>query len=274
MRTPISYYGGKQSLMHYLLPLIPPHQVYTETFFGGGSLFWAKNPSGIETINDRLDICINFYKVLKTNYKKLKPLIDQSLISRTMHNEAKDICKGKIQCSDPIKRAWAFWYATNFSFANKIGGGYRYSNDAHTSVCLTLHLKKQEFTDLLVSRLEHVYIENADAVKVLKSRNTKDAFHYIDPPYMNADQGHYKGYTTDDFELLLEWCAIECKGSFLLSNYPSDILSQYVEKYGWQMQTLNHSSKHGLKQLHRKKMETIVFNYTPPAYMQAKLFEP
>ena len=41
-RTPISYYGGKQTMLPHILPLIPEHAIYTEAFFGGGAVFWAK----------------------------------------------------------------------------------------------------------------------------------------------------------------------------------------------------------------------------------------
>ena len=42
MKTPITYYGGKQTLLKYLLPLIPQHKLYCEPFFGGGAVFFAK----------------------------------------------------------------------------------------------------------------------------------------------------------------------------------------------------------------------------------------
>lgn len=271
MRTPISYYGGKQALLHDLLPMVPPHDVYTETFFGGGSLFFAKIPAGSETINDRLDIVINFYRVLKTRFLELNPLIQSSLISRTMHKEALQIVKGATP-ADPVKKAWAFWYVCNFSFSNKIGGGYKYSNDMNTSVPKTMALKKKEFTELLVARIEGCYIENDDAIKILRSRNTANAFHYLDPPYINADQGHYKGYTESDLETLLKWCATECKGKFLLSNYPCDVLQNFAEEQNWNIAQLDHSSKHGAHVKHRKKDETIVWNYTAPKHIQLSIY--
>ncbi len=88
VKTPIVYYGGKTAIMSHLLEMVPVHEVYTETFFGGGALFWAKNPVKNETINDRLDIVINFYRVLRTNFNKLKKLVDATLIGRSIHNEA------------------------------------------------------------------------------------------------------------------------------------------------------------------------------------------
>lgn len=271
MKTPISYYGGKQAILHEILPMIPKHTVYTECFFGGGAVFWAKQPSANETINDKLDMVINFYRVLKTRYSDLKKWIDSSLISRTLHQEAKSIVKGKIEC-DEVKKAWAFWYVCNFSFANKIGGGYKYSNDMHTCVPETLACKKKEFTEFLANRIEHAYIENNDALLILNSRNSNTAFHYLDPPYMNADQGHYKGYSTEDFTRLIDWCANECKGAFLLSNYPSEIMDQYILQNGWHTQKVNHSSKHGAHVKHKKKMETLVWNYITPKQQQLKIF--
>ncbi len=35
MRTPITYYGGKQTMLKHILPLIPEHSLYTEAFVGG-----------------------------------------------------------------------------------------------------------------------------------------------------------------------------------------------------------------------------------------------
>ena len=64
-RTPISYYGGKQIMLKYILPLIPEHQIYTEAFFGGGAVFWAKEPSQTEIINDFNANVYNFYQILK-----------------------------------------------------------------------------------------------------------------------------------------------------------------------------------------------------------------
>lgn len=39
MKTPISYYGGKQKLISKILPLLPEHTLYTEPFIGGGAVY-------------------------------------------------------------------------------------------------------------------------------------------------------------------------------------------------------------------------------------------
>lgn len=64
-KTCIKYWGGKQQLVPKLLELIPQHYTYCEPFFGGGALFFAKNLSQNEVINDLNDNMINFYRILK-----------------------------------------------------------------------------------------------------------------------------------------------------------------------------------------------------------------
>ncbi len=42
MKTPITYYGGKQKLVSKILPLIPEHKLYAEPFVGGAAVFFGK----------------------------------------------------------------------------------------------------------------------------------------------------------------------------------------------------------------------------------------
>ena len=42
MRTPFTYYGGKQSMLKYILSLIPQHHLYVESFAGGAAVFGRK----------------------------------------------------------------------------------------------------------------------------------------------------------------------------------------------------------------------------------------
>jgi DNA adenine methylase len=111
----------------------------------------------------------------------------------------------------------------------------------------------------LVSRIEHVQIENRDAIQVLQSRNARGFFHYIDPPYPNADQGHYKGYTFEDLDKLLAWCE-KCKGKFLLSNYNSKMLTEYIKRNGWNKEEFTFNNK-GMRKNDLSRTEVLVWNY-------------
>ena len=43
MRAPVTYPGGKNTMLKYLLPLEPKHKVYAELFAGGASYFSPSN---------------------------------------------------------------------------------------------------------------------------------------------------------------------------------------------------------------------------------------
>lgn len=66
MKTPISYYGGKQTLLKHILPLIPKHKLYTEAFCGGAAVLFAKRPADGEVINDISMDITNFIGWLKS----------------------------------------------------------------------------------------------------------------------------------------------------------------------------------------------------------------
>ena len=99
--------------------------------------------------------------------------------------------------------------------------------------CMVKRLKnkKANFTEHLAIRLQNVQIENTDALRIIRSRDHVDAFHYCDPPYFNSDCGHYDGYSKEDFEALLKTLQA-FEGKFLMRSYPSDILSDYSKQNG------------------------------------------
>jgi len=88
LKTPITYYGGKLNLLSEILPRIPEHRIYTEAFFGGGTVYFAKPPVQAETINDTNSLAIAFYEVLKTDFNTLKAKIEATLFSRATYSVA------------------------------------------------------------------------------------------------------------------------------------------------------------------------------------------
>jgi DNA adenine methylase len=255
MKTPITYYGGKQSLLKHLLPLIPPHKLYCEPFFGGGALFFAKPSSETEVINDLNGEVVNFFKVVKTKFAELQKEVQGTLHSRELFKRAKAIYDFPDMFTD-VKRAWAFWVLTNQGFAGMIGSwGFGKDNSKEKS----LINKRADFMKSYAERLESVQIEHNNALKVIDRCDDKEAFIYCDPPYINSDQGHYAGYGESEYKLLLDKLA-KLKGKFLLSSYPSTLLNTYIKKYKWRVQKVSKAvavTKHTNKQ----KVEMMVFNY-------------
>lgn len=259
-KTPITYYGGKLNLLKEILPLIPEHRIYTEAFFGGGAVFFAKEKAESETINDCHNMVVNFYEVVKIDFDWLKARVESTLFSRASYTVAYTIYRmphlfSKAQC------AWAFYVATNMGFSCQIGSwGY----DKYGKRVKAFRNKKLIFNKEIFERLENAQIENNDALKVIKSRDTDDAFHYVDPPYINSNQGHYGGYTESNYIKLLDTLS-RVKGKFLLSSYPSDVLTTYTEKFGWHTKTFDKpiSAQKAVKGISRsRKIEVLTANYS------------
>jgi DNA adenine methylase len=203
MKTPVSYYGGKQTLAPIILGLIPEHRLYCEPFLGGAAVFFAKKPSKVEVINDTNCELINFYEVLKHDFTSLRT-----------------------------------------------GGTSK-----------NLDNKRAAFTVDYAVRMQRAQIECCDALRIIQSRDVKDAFFYIDPPYVGADQGHYDGYTQEDFDALLKLLE-SLQGKFLLSSFRNETLRDCIKRKGWHSLEFSMASSmtHCGKQP-RKKIEVLTANY-------------
>lgn len=259
MKTPITYYGGKQSLLDNILPLIPKHTIYTEPFFGGGAVFFAKEPSTQEIINDKNNMVINFYKTAKNNFSDLKNTVEQTLFSRTAYTVAHTIWKMP-HLFTQLQQAWAFYVGTNMGFAGKIGSWGFDKYGKRTKAFLN---KKFGFTDTLQKRLSTAVIENTDALKVIETYDTAETFHYLDPPYIDSVQGHYSGYDELEYEQLLDSIS-NIKGKFLLSSYPNSILLRYLHLHGWNYIEIDkplNARKGEIGEKRKRKTELLVANY-------------
>jgi DNA adenine methylase len=259
LKTPITYYGGKQMMVKHILPILPEHSLYCEPFAGGAAIFFAKYPSEVEVINDTNRELINFYRTVQSDFSSLEKEIAITLHSRDLHRKASVIYNNSDMFSD-LKRAWALWVLSTQGFSGQLDSSWGYDR-SKSGTPKRVDTKKKAFTIDLAIRLQNVQIECADALYIIRSRDGDNAFFYVDPPYFNADMGHYDGYSKDDFEgLLLLLSTI--KGKFLLSSYPSDILKEYTDQFGWYTKsvegTVSVAAKSGNP---KKKVEVLTANY-------------
>jgi DNA adenine methylase len=257
LKTPISYYGGKQMMLRHLLPLIPEHNVYTEAFAGGAALYFAKDPAEVEVINDINGNLVNFYRVLKTEFIPLKKRIDGTLHSREEHEYAQ-IVYDFPRFFNQIERAWALWVMSKQSFASKLNGPWGYDKKTN-SVPKKIQFAKDAFTIEFSKRLEQTQIESTDALRIIRSRDTPETFHFVDPPYINSDCGHYAGYNLADFQNLLE-LLISVQGKFMLTMFPHPYLDEMINQYCWKVKEVERTIS-ASKTSRRKQKELIVMNY-------------
>lgn len=263
MKTPITYYGGKQRLSDTIISMLPSHKLYCEPFFGGGAVFFRKPKSGIEVINDHNAMLINFYLAAQNSFPELQQRIRCTLHSESMYYYAKDIVNSRCEASD-IEKAWAVWTITNSSFAGSMHGGWKWCNGSSGShSAIMLRNKRIEFSEKLSSRLADVQISCREELRVISERDSARTFFYLDPPYPGCYQGPYHGYTHADlYNLLIVLSTL--KGKFILSNYWCQTLRFFILKNNWHFKSIeldmkvNHLGK-GKKV--SKRTEILVYNY-------------
>lgn len=256
LRTPLTYYGGKQQLLKEILLHVPKHELYCEPFCGGAAVFFGKEPSKVEVINDTNREVINFYKVVQNDFVSLEKEVRISLCSRLLHDDAYVIFTHPHMFSE-IKRAWAVWVLANQSVNAIITNSWGYERKSGKTT-LRISNKREAFTEDLAIRIQNVQIECADANYIIRSRDFADAFFYVDPPYVGTCMGHYDGYSEDDYRKLLTTLS-GIEGKFLLSSFPTDILKEFTVKNGWYTKEIE--MRCSASKIGKRKIEVLTANY-------------
>lgn len=254
-------------MLPYIIPMIPDHRVYVEPFAGGAALFWGKKPSKIEVLGDINGEVSNFYRVMKLDFHALCQEIESTLHCEFTFNKAKSIYKNPSEYSD-LERAWAFWVCANMSFGGEVGGSFQwvrhFSDNWHPAVFISNRRKEFQYYE---SRLDQVTIRTIKAEELIPKIDGIDVFYYLDPPYINARQGHYSGYSEDDYISLLN--SIEgIKGHFILSSYPNEILTEYALRNGWKQKEID--MYRGVQ--NGRKTEVLAWNYNIKTARNLTLF--
>lgn len=257
MKTPITYYGGKQTMLKYILPLIPPHKLYTEAFCGGAAVLFAKPPVKAEIVNDIDMELTNFYWCAKVYYPDLKREIDRTLHSRDLHAHAAHINQHP-QFFEPVERAWAVWALSKMSFASMLDGTFGY--DFGGMMPKKLRNAKDDFTEHLCRRLENVTMESRNALEVIDCYDAPDAFHFVDPPYVNSDCGAYEGVFHEQNLVELLRFLERVKGRFMLTMFPLKMIEDCANRNGWYIHRIDRMIT-ASKVNRRRQEEWMVCNY-------------
>lgn len=238
--------------------------MYVEPYFGGGAVFFAKTPSKVEVVNDHDERLIKFYRQVVDNFDELQRRIQNTLHSEAEWLRARRIFygNGEHKSADvpDIDIAWSFWVLCNMSYSASPNCGWKWDNKASTP--RMLNAKRKDFTEALRERLSTVQICCRDAIAVIEQRDAEDTFFYLDPPYVGCQQQHYKGFTAEDFDILLTTLSM-LKGKFILSHFWNDQLREAVDRYGWKVKSIDSmmTVANNCRTTLRRKQELLVYNY-------------
>lgn len=213
-KSPIAWVGGKSKLADAIIERIPPHVCYVEPFAGAGWVFFKKDRSKSEALNDINKDLVTFYRVLKNHPKALA---DEMRWLITARAEFDRLQRTDTETLTDIQRAARFYYIVKTSFGSKF-------DKATFGVSKTGKPRFNPNADALLAdfepiaqRLSRCIIENLGYAECIDRYDRETTFFYIDPPYWDCEDYYGKGlFSKDDFTALAEQLA-SIKGKFIMS---------------------------------------------------------
>ena len=210
MIGPLAYIGGKNRLAARIISLLPEHTTYVEPFAGGAQVFFHKEPSKVEVLNDLDFEIVNFFRVCQHHYEELIRYLNYCLISRKWY--------GLLAASNPesltdIQRAGRFFYLQKNSF-----GGLIVKQHYHYGVVQRPNYNLKRIPEIIRAahkRLQGVQIESLPYEQILKRYDRPTTLFYMDPPYWER-RLYRHNFTERDF-IALERRLHEIKGRFMVS---------------------------------------------------------
>lgn len=233
LRTPLTYYGGKQQLAPRIVALFPRHRVYFEPFCGGAAVLFAKARAERETLNDLDRQVVRFWRALRDRPDELARAVALTPYSRSEWEE----CRATPGADDDVEAARRFLCWIDQSFSRE-GTGW-----SPPSVLFDRRGRWQsgvwqnlpEKLAAAATRLSGVALECGDALELIPRYDQPDALIYCDPPYAGPGRAAPdKGYRFDAAEQDLWPRLVEVlrgvrHASVVLSGYPCPEL----EALGW-----------------------------------------
>ena len=258
------YIGGKHLMSKVIVKLMPPHRIYVEPFAGAAKVFFAKEPSEIEVLNDADKKIANVYYCVAFHFQDFWERVKWLLHSREIFR----VLKKKMNESPPsklgdIEHAVATYYCLVSSFSGT-GGSLAYG--IHVSLGGRMITKKILILRKIRKRLKNVIIECKDFEEVIKTWDTETTLFYCDPPYYGAEYYYAIPFTNQDHERLLKQLK-QTKGKWILSGYHNDLYDEVLKGYPY-IEKQNTKSSYAITRYRKNKTrpiatEVLWFNYEP-----------
>lgn len=250
LKPPISRMGGKSKLRKIIIEMIPEHSCYIELFFGAGWVYFGKDPSKVEVINDIDRELINLFKMIKYHAPEIERQLEYEFSGRDVFEEYKHCT---LEYLTEIHRAVRFLYLISQSFAGK-GKDFGYGTTSRPKPQI---FYKNILVDLK-ERLRNTYVENLSFEKIIDKYDREHSFFFCDPPYFET-----AGYGTEFGEkehLLLRDKLNEVKGKFLLTINDHEKVREWYKDFNIKEVEVNYSVSRS-KEARGKYKELIITNY-------------
>jgi DNA adenine methylase len=256
--------GTKAKLLPKLLPMFPKHNTYFEPFFGGGSVFFAKERAQYSYLNDLDDEVVNVHEIWRDRRDELLEAIETTPIHVSLFKKWK-----KQEETDPLWKAVRYLYLCNFSYMGtmdilsfgkfsskevlekRILKYFDFITDVQWNCCDF----EKFFTDFQIRRDK----------QGRKEHELSQCFAYLDPPYLGTENNYISGFTEADCVRLFD-CVMKWGGKFCYSEFNNPFILQQAKERGLHVWELGER-----KNLGNRRVEIIVTNYVPEIMQNKEL---
>ena len=206
----IPWLGGKRRLAKTLIPMFPEHVCYVEPFAGAAALFFLKEPSKAEVLNDVNGDLVNLYRVVKCHLEEFLRQFKWALTSRQIFKWQQET---RPETLTDIQRAARFFYLQKLAFGGRVAGqSYGVSTSGPARINL---MRIEEDLSAAHLRLSTAQIEHLHWADCIERYDRPHSFFYVDPPYWQTE-GYGVSFPWAEYERLASLYP-KLKGQMLIS---------------------------------------------------------
>lgn len=229
----LNYPGAKWSMTDWIISHMPEHRTYLEPFFGSGAVFFRKQSSPLETINDIDGDVVNLFRVVRNNPEELARLVQWTPYSREEYYGSYE------SAGSDIERARQFlvrcWQAIGAKTSDRTGWRSNIQYDKAPN-----KVWPKQWQDVpgeimeVANRLKDVQIENQPALQILERYRYQDVLVYADPPYVleTRSKRMYRHEMNENDHLELLEALDAHPGPVILSGYAHPMYDERLKHWG------------------------------------------
>jgi len=241
-------------LQKTIINKIPEHTCYVEVFSGAASVFFAKEASVAEVINDLDNDLVTLYRSIKHHPEELYRQFKFSLVARSEFEREQEV---NAETLTDIQRAARYLYLQKNSFGGHVvGQNFKTSTTGKPRINL---LTLENTIEEAWRRLIHVVIECKDFRDLIPRYDRPHSFFFLDPPYWNIP-GYKYDFAEQDFLDLVEILR-KLKGKFLMTINDTPEIREIFKGFVIEETTLKYSCCSSAKSRAKIRSELLISNY-------------
>lgn len=210
MVSPMSYIGGKNRVAKRLIAMFPPHVTYCEVFLGGGQVFFRKEPSKVEVLNDLDGEVTNFFRCAQQHHVELCRYLQFVLVSREWFHIFQE--QNPASLTD-IQRAARFYYLQKNCYAGLVHGRHYACKVVGAPGFNPSRLR--EILEKTHQRLARVQIESLPFQDFIPRFDRPTTLFFCDPPYWRRKLYNFN-FSDNDYRTLADLLQ-SISGKFILT---------------------------------------------------------